>query len=103
MMIRTVKKHFPLATTKEAKKIIQLSELETYEELDKWLNDYIYISVEECYERYDDLLSTTYTDMVDNFLPHQVIEELADEQKLPLYCLSENAFLLEIKGELENE
>lgn len=103
MMKRTVKKHFPLATTKEAKKIIQISQLQNYTELDKWLEDYIYVTVEECYEKYDNLLSTAYNDWIDNFQPYQVIEELADEQKLPLYYLSENAFLLEIKGDIKNE
>ena len=98
-MSRTVKKHYPLATLKEASKIIQLSGLDNYKELDKWLEDYVYITVEECYDKYEDLLTTTYDDWVDNFLPYQVIEEMASEQNLPLYYISENAFLLEIKGD----
>lgn len=97
MMRRMVKRHFPLATPIEIKKIILLSEATNPKRLDEWLNDYIYITIEECYDRYDDLLTTTYDDWVDNFQPYQVIEQLAEEQKLPLIYLSENAFLLNVK------
>lgn len=97
MIRRVVKKHFPLATPQEVQKIISMSGKTDLKTLDKWLEDYIYITIEECYDRYDDLLTTTYDDWVDNFQPHQVVEQLAEEQKIPLHYISENAFLLKVE------
>lgn len=98
MLRRTVKKHCPLATAHEINKIIELSGLKDTKQLDEWLNDYTYVTVMECYEIYDDLLSTTYNDYVDNFQPYQVIEQLIEEQDIPLHYLSNDAFLMKVRG-----